>query len=89
LILSLDGERKGGIAFAPYQLNLGWVDKGEHIIDITAYGNRVNTFGAVHNCDRNFSWFGPQAWRTEGHSWSYEYNLKPMGVLIQPRLIIK
>lgn len=89
LSISLDGEEKGKIAFAPYVLSLGWVEKGKHSIDITAYGNRVNAFGAVHNCDDTYFWFGPNAWRTTGNQWSYEYRLKPAGILISPRVYIK
>lgn len=88
LTITLDRDRKGEIAFAPYRVNLGWVDKGRHILDITAYGNRVNAFGAVHNSDHNFSWFGPKAWRTNDVSWSYTYQLKAMGVLVEPRLFL-
>jgi hypothetical protein len=89
LKLILDGKPRGVIAFAPYRLDLGEITEGKHRLDITAYGNRVNTFGAIHNCDRNYRWFGPQAWRTEGNSWAYEYQLKPMGILIQPRLRVE
>lgn len=89
LTVDMDGERKGAVAFAPYRVNLGKVGAGEHAIDITAYGNRVNTFGTVHNCNRSTTWFGPDAWRTTGTSWAYEYQLKPTGVLIAPSLILK
>lgn len=85
LSVSFDGVEKGKIAFAPYTLSLGKVKEGTHVIDITAFGNRVNTFGTVHNCNHSTTWFGPNAWRTEGTSWAYEYQLKPMGVLIAPR----
>jgi len=83
LVVSIDGERIGEIAFAPYRINIESIKKGQHI-DITAYGNRINTFGTVHNCDNTYSWFGPDAWRTSGKSWSYEYQLKHMGILISP-----
>lgn len=86
LSVALDDERKGTIAFAPYRLDLGDVAKGMRTIHITAYGNRVNAFGAVHNCDRSVTWFGPDAWRSTGNGWSYQYQLKPMGILISPRL---
>lgn len=86
LSVTLDGDEKGKIAFAPYRLELGGVKGGKHILDITAFGNRVNTFGAVHNCNRSVEWFGPDAWRTSGSSWAYEYQLKPTGILIGPRL---
>lgn len=84
LSVALDNVRKGTIAFVPYSLALGKVEKGEHTINITAYGNRINAFGTVHNCNHTTTWFGPNAWRTTGSSWAYEYQLKQMGVLTKP-----
>jgi hypothetical protein len=84
LVMSLDGERKGLVALAPYSMDLGSIEAGEHKIDITAYGNRINAFGSVHNCNHTTTWFGPNAWRSTGSSWSYEYQLKQMGILIKP-----
>ncbi len=84
LTVALDNEKKGSIAFAPYRLNLGSMKKGEHTIDITAFGNRANAFGTIHNCNHTTSWFGPDGWRTTGSSWSYEYVLKQMGILVKP-----
>lgn len=86
LSVSLDGRTCGKIAFAPYLLNLGKVTQGEHTIDITAFGNRVNAFGAVHNANHTDLWFGPNMWRTTGTSWAYEYQLKKTGILISPKL---
>ncbi|MDF2541384.1 MAG: hypothetical protein K0S47_1102 [Herbinix sp.] len=83
--VAVNGEKKGNIVFAPYCLNLGELS-GSTNLDITVYGNRVNTFGAMHNCDDNCRWVGPGAWRTEGMSYSYEYQLKRCGVLASPRL---
>ncbi|PNR95912.1 hypothetical protein [Petrotoga sp. 9PWA.NaAc.5.4] len=89
LSISIDDQEKGKIAFAPYKLELGKISKGKHVIDITAYGNRINAFGTVHNCDDTYFWFGPDAWRTVGNRWSYEYRLKPMGILISPKIYWK
>jgi hypothetical protein len=89
LSISIDGQEKGKIAFAPYKLELDKISKGKHIIDITAYGNRINAFGTVHNYDDAYFWFGPDAWRTTGNQWSYEYRLKPMGILISPKIYWK
>jgi hypothetical protein len=86
LSVAFDGEEKGKIAFAPYKLKLGKVSEGEHTIDITAYGNRINAFGTLHNCNNSTTWFGPNSWRTTGSSWAYEYQIKPMGVLVSPKL---
>jgi len=77
------------IAFAPYEAKLGMLSQGTHSINITAYGNRANTFGALHNCKETELWFGPNAWRTTGYDWSYEYVLKPTGILKSPEIFIK
>lgn len=89
LSVRVDDQEKGKIAFAPYTLELGKVNNGKHTICITAYGNRINAFGAVHNCDDTYFWFGPDAWRTIGNRWSYEYRLKPIGIMISPKVYMK
>ncbi len=86
--IALDGEQKGYIAFSPYFLELGEVEAGNHIISITAFGNRVNTFGPIHNCNHTEHWIGPDAWRSEGAAWAYEYQLKKTGILISPRVTL-
>lgn len=87
--VSLDGEEKGHIAFSPYRLHLGNVTKGNHKIVITAFGNRINTFGTIHNCNHTEHWCGPNAWRTAGTSWSYEYQLMRMGILVSPGITLR
>jgi hypothetical protein len=82
--VALDNVDKGYIAFSPYLLNLGKVSKGKHIISVTTYGNRINTFGTIHNCNHTEHWIGPNAWRTTGHSWAYEYQLTKSGILVSP-----
>lgn len=89
LSVGLDGHEVGKIAFAPFQLELGVQASGTHALDITAYGNRINAFGCVHNADEHSVWFGPEAWRTPGNAWSYEYQLKPMGLLVAPKLLVR
>lgn len=78
------GEKQGIIAFSPYELVTGPVEKGEQCLDITAYGSRVNTFGALHNCDSGDNKAAPNYWRTTGAAWSYEYCLRPAGILKAP-----
>jgi len=86
---AMDGADRGLIAFSPWRAGLGRPAAGTHRIDITAYGNRVNTFGALHNCDYASVWVGPGAWRTEGCEWSCEYRLRESGVLAAPRVLGK
>jgi hypothetical protein len=84
--VELDGKRVGSIAFSPYECELPVLSKGEHELGLTLFGTRINTFGTVHNCDRTYFWYGPNAWRTTGDQWSYEYVLKETGILKSPEL---
>ncbi len=86
ITVNLDRKKMGSIAFDPYRLKLGKLPKGQHQLDITVYGNRVNAFGALHNCDPNWTWWGPNSWETKGDAWSYEYQLRPMGITVAPCL---
>jgi hypothetical protein len=86
LSVALDDAIVGKIAFAPFELPLGRLPAGPHKLSINAFGNRINAFGCVHNADERWTWFGPNAWRTEGDAWAYEYQLKPMGILSAPHL---
>jgi hypothetical protein len=87
-VLSVDvnNKRTGIIAYAPYTADLGDLPPGQHEIAVTAYGNRVNTFGTLHNANVTETWFGPDAWRTTGDQWSPEYRLKPTGILVSPSI---
>ena len=82
------GEEKGVLAYAPYEVSLGTFE-GEREVELTAFGNRVNSFGSVHLCDEKEKWFGPMAWRSTGERWSYEYQLKRTGLLAAPILYLK
>lgn len=86
LEIRVDGEKAGDIITAPYRVPFEIRREGIHRIEIKSFGSRVNTFGAVHNCDENEIYFDPNAWRTTGESWSYEYQLKKTGVLKSPVL---
>lgn len=88
LSVDLDAKPAGKIAFAPFTLDLGPVD-GEHLLDITAYGNRINAFGCLHHTDDSIRWVGPAAWRSSGSTWCYEYNLRRAGVLTAPILRVE
>ena len=86
LKVGIDDEQQEVIAYSPYQANLACTS-GKHIVRLTAFGNRINTFGTLHNCDETERYFGQDTWRTVGDSWSYEYQLRPTGVLKMPVLI--
>ncbi|MCL2202803.1 MAG: hypothetical protein FWB88_02545 [Defluviitaleaceae bacterium] len=86
LSVDVNGQRADVIAYAPYVLALGDLAPGSHDICLTAYGNRVNTFGTLHNANVTEKWFGPDAWRTTGAKWSDEYRVKATGILVSPRI---
>ena len=87
--VSVDGQQKGNLFMAPYRISCGEIKAGKHRVRIRIFGNRINTFGAVHNGDSSEKWYGPNLWRTSGNKWSYEYQLKEMGILTSPVYWIK
>ncbi len=87
LNVSLDGGACQPVAFSPFQAALGTLSAGVHHLDVTAFGSRVNTFGTVHNANSRTVWYGPNAWRTDGNDWAYEYQLRPAGILVAPTLL--
>lgn len=84
--MEMDGVRQGDMAYAPYEYTFTNLQPGEHEVGIMVYGNRVNGFGCVHNCDDSTSWFGPDCWRSEGVRWCYEYRLRKSGLLVSPQI---
>lgn len=86
LDICLDNDNIGEIIGAPYRLAFRVEKSGSHSLAIRSYGNRVNTFGTLHDCDEKEVYFDPNAWRTCGEDWAYEYQLKKTGVLKAPVL---
>jgi hypothetical protein len=82
--VSVDGKEKGKIVYPPYVLQISDLGEGNHKVDITLFGNRFNSFGAVHLTDIRHSWHGPDAWRSDEEHWSYEYCLRDVGILKHP-----
>ena len=87
--VSADGKAAGHIFISPYRVILGNLEAGEHMLELEVFGSRINTFGTVHNSNQKEFWYGPNAWRTTGEQWSYEYQLKPTGLLKAPVLTEK
>ncbi|PWT73150.1 MAG: hypothetical protein C5B60_08590 [Chloroflexi bacterium] len=88
LDLAVDGQPPAPLAFAPYTCEVGLLAIGAHTVDITTYGNRVNTFGSLHHPPKHPAWYGPNIWRTEGDEWTDEYQLRPQGILSAPHVLI-
>ena len=79
----VDGEDRGIIACSPYKLNISSLSGGSHKIDIKLYGNRYNTFGALHNCT-DMEWAGPAMWYPSQKNRCKEYKLKDTGIMRSP-----
>ena len=84
MTVEVDGKKVDTIAYPPYIANLGRLDRGRHTVRINAYISRHNCFGNIHCADEEYIWLGPDSWRTEGSSWTYEYRLLPEGILSTP-----
>ncbi len=80
----LDGKEIGKIAYPPYLASAQNVENGKHTLELTLYGHRYNTFGPVHLVNEKESWHGPNAWRSTGFNWSYEYVLRKIGLFKAP-----
>lgn len=79
----IDSKECGNIVLPPYDLKIRNIKKGKHTIEFKLFGNRHNTFGALHNCSIN-KWVGPDYWYTKDDTWCYEYNTKETGILKSP-----
>ncbi len=88
IIVKLDGKRITNVSLAPHTADLGYLTDGEHTLEIEISASRINTFGPLHITDAFTNiWYGPKAWRTTGEEWSYDYFIKPSGILTAPELI--
>ena len=81
LSVQADGGETRRIAYAPHRASLGTLEKGTHDLTVRLYGNRFNAFGTLHNCSPNYTWYGPDSFRTTGENWSEDYCLRPVGIL--------
>lgn len=84
LAVNIRGERLGRIIRSPYRLDLPPGSAGEVPLDITAFGDRFNTFGQLHNFEPTIRWAGPASWRTTGEHWTDGYRVRAKGLLAAP-----
>ena len=85
--VDVDGKRFGIIAYPPYRLPLGILPAGKHDVKITLYGNRMNTFGTIHNTDENIEYCSSHRWRDKGRMFVNEYLVHETGITAAPRLL--
>ena len=79
------GDEKSAI-YPPYTVNFSSVEAGKHVLHVTLYGHRRNGFGPVHLANLKETWIGPQAWRTTGEAWCYDYKICEEGILTTPEI---
>lgn len=82
--VSVDGKDYDELVFAPYEKEIKNLSKGEHTVEFKLFGTRVNTFSALHNCNKSENWKGPSYWYSQDDAWSYEYCLTETGILSSP-----
>lgn len=82
----VDGKDCGNIAYPPFKLKVDNLKAGNHKVTYRLYGNRFNTFSAIHSllADKHHVYIGPDFWRSSGDGWAYEYQTRPMGILKTP-----
>ena len=91
--VTLDGKETKRLIFSPYKVTFENVTAGKHTISYELFGNRYNTFSALHTLLSNKErvYMGPDYWRSKGDGWAYEYQTRPFGILKSPiiRKIVK
>jgi hypothetical protein len=86
--VKLDGADVGKIVSAPYNLNASGVKAGHHVAEFTLYGNRYNCFAALHCARTDTDQTHPSLWFTRDDAFSYNYQLKPMGIMTSPKVLV-
>jgi len=66
-------QKLGRIAFQPRTLDITSLGPGKHKIEITAFGNRYNSFGHVHLPDGLTNGCSPDIWRSRLSHLSFYY----------------
>ncbi len=82
--VDMDGSRVGRIVYNPYRLVIDHVSAGIHKVSFTLYGNRFNTFGALHDTRHNGHWKGCMNWYPPKDSFVYEYFVREVGIMSSP-----
>ena len=85
----LDGEDIGTIAFSPYKIKLNNLKKGKHRLEFIVYGNRHNSFGALHMVTFEEVYINSCSWNFETDdkcNYKYEYELRRFGIIASPKI---
>lgn len=87
--IEIDNVRSGSIVGSPYIFEVEGLKKGEHEVVLILFGNRYNTFSHLHYLDDEKDRLSsPSLWRNKDNKWCYEYNIKPMGIMTEPKIYV-
>ena len=86
--VKLDGNDVGRIVSAPYNLNASGVKRGHHVAEFTLYGNRYNCFASLHSSRTDTDQAHPSLWFTRDDAFTYNYQLREMGIMTSPKILI-
>ena len=88
--VKLDSKEQQMIVYPPYIAEFTNISPGKHVIEFEYFGNRINTFGALHNASDNNngerSWKGPNMWYVKDNEWSYDYVVEETGIVSSPQI---
>ena len=85
--IKVDDSEEIPVIYPPYTTQLDGLSAGEHIVHVTLYGHRRNSFGPVHLTDLKDNAIGPNSWRKNGEYWNYEYVICEEGILSSPVIV--
>ncbi len=60
------------------------VGQGKRVLGIKVFGNRMITFGALHDNTSSRWCYGAQSYRTSGDAWTYGYRFRLRFLLFFP-----
>ncbi len=86
IVVDVNAKRVGRIIRPPHLVELPPIS-GEVQFDLTCFGDLINTFGCLHNCNPQERWWGPPAYRTRGEHWTDGYDIRPKGIVVAPVLV--
>ncbi|HHV10987.1 MAG TPA: hypothetical protein GXX75_11985 [Clostridiales bacterium] len=88
--IEIDGVKQSQcIIQAPFEFLFTNLTNGKHEIVLILYGNRFNTLSHLHDaCKEDDCRSFPLLWRTEGENWTYEYQIRPMGIIEKPQIFV-
>jgi hypothetical protein len=97
----VDGNPAGIIAWEPHEIDItDFVTGDTATLGIEVIGHRRNSHGPLHTLPRDIAWFGPGEYRAKPYDkkvtysrracyWTDDYVTVPVGLMDEPRLVIR